>query len=184
MLPTLIIGAIALATRVVADGAAIVESLNTLSASSVELDQTVSEWSGELFDALPIVTQSLGLLKDTKDATAVANESEPLTMEEAVTLATAMQSLITDIEGVLTSIEEAKPKFDELKLGMIILLNLKMQKKETDNFSAALVEKIPESLQEVAQTMADQVAALFDKAIKAYNIEINLPFDLPFDLPF
>ena len=180
MLPTTILFSLAAAIApVAADGAAIIESLGTLSSSSAELNNTVADWSGELFDALPIVTQSIGLLTDTKEAAGVANESEPLTVEEAATLAGAMQGLITDIENTLTTLEEAKPKFDELMMGPVILLNLKMQKKETDTFSAAVLEKIPEGLRDVAQGMVDEVAGLFDKAIEAYGIEFELPFDLP-----
>lgn len=181
MLPNKILVSLALAVSpVVADGAAIIESLGTLSSSSADLNNTVAEWSGELFDALPIVTKSVGLLTDTKDAAGVAEESEELTTEEAATLASSMQGLITDIENTLTTLEEAKPKFDELMMGPVILLNLKMQKKETDNFSAAVVEKIPEALREVAQGMVDEVAGLFDKAIDAYGLDMELPFELPF----
>ena len=177
MLPTIALGVLALAaTPVFADGAAIVESLGTLSASSAELNNTVAGWSGGLFDALPIVTQSVGLLKDTKDAAGVAEESEPMTLEEAVALASAMQGLTTDIKNTLTTIEETKPKFDKLLMSPIILADLKLQKKETDKLSVAVVEKVPEELQEIAQGMVDQVAELFDKAIDAYGLDIELPF--------
>lgn len=160
--------------------AAIVEALGTLSTSSAELNNTVAGWSGELFDALPIVTQSVGLLTDTKDAAGVAEESEPLTLEEAVSLAVVMQSLTGDIGNTLTTIEDAKPKFDKLLFGPIILINLKLQKKETDKLSGAVVEKVPEGLREVAQGMVDEVSQLFEEAIDAYSLDIDLPFELPF----
>lgn len=177
MLSTAILGVFSLAIATAsADGVAIVKSLGTLSKSSAELNNTVAEWSGGLFDSLPIVTQSLGLLGDTKDAAAVAEESEPLTFEEATTLAVAMQSLTTDIKNTLTTLENAKPKFDKLLFSPIILIDLKLQKKETDNLSTAVVEKVPEALQEVAQGMVDEVSGLFDNAIDAYGLDIDLPF--------
>ena len=180
MLSTTILGGLALTIATAVDGAAIIDSLGTLSTSSAELNNTVAEWSGGLFEALPIVTQSIGLLTDTKEAAGVAEESEPLTFEEATTLAGAMQGLTTDIKNTLTTLKNTKPKFDKLSLGPVILINLELQKKETDNLSAAVVEKVPEELQEVAQGMVDQVGELFSKAIDAYSLGIDLPFELPF----
>lgn len=175
MLPSTLFGALALAiTPIIADGAAIVESLGTLSTSSSELNNTVAEWSGKLLDALPIVIKSAGLLKDTKDATEVAEESEVLTITEAAELAGAMQGLSGDIDDTLTTLVEAKPKFDKLLMGPVILINLKLQKKETDELSAAVIEKVPEALQEIAKGMVEEVSGLFEKAIDEY--EIKLPF--------
>lgn len=175
MLPSTLLGALALAiTPIAADGAAIVESLGTLSASSSDLNNTVAEWSGKLLHSFPIVTKSLGLLKDTKDATEVAEDSEVLTVSETAELAGAMQGLIKDIDDTLTTLGEAKPKFDKLLMGPVILIDLKLQKKETDKLSAAVIEKVPEALQDVAKGMVEEVSGLFDKAIEEFAIK--LPF--------
>lgn len=175
MLPSTLLGALALAiTPIAADGAAIVESLGTLSTSSSELNNTVAEWSGKLLHSFPIVTKSLGLLKDTKDATEVAEDSEVLTITEVTELAGAMQDLIGVIDDTLTTLGEAKPKFDKLLMGPVILIDLKLQKKETDKLSAAVIEKVPEELQDIAKGMVEEVSGLFDKAIEEFEIE--LPF--------
>ncbi|SPO05474.1 uncharacterized protein DNG_08161 [Cephalotrichum gorgonifer] len=171
MLPTRILGAVALAVApVLADGAAIADALGTLSTASAELNNTVAEWSGDLFGALPIVGNSVELLAKTKDATSVAEESADLTQEETLMLAGSLQGLITDIDNTLSTLTAAKPKFDKLLFSPAILIDLKIQKKETDNFSAAVVAKVPAALQGVAQGMVDQVDALFDAAIDAFKL--------------
>lgn len=170
MLPAKILSSLMLViTPVLADGAAIVDSLSTLGSSAADLNNTVTSWDGGLLGTFPIVVDSGKLLSNTKNAKSVAEQSANLTTLEALAVATSIQGLIGDIDITLTSIVDAKPKFDHLLLGSVILLNLVLQKHATDEFSDAVVAKVPPELADAATQIVAQVDALFDKAIDVYD---------------
>lgn len=171
MLATKVLSAIALiATPIVADGVdAIVDALATLSASTADLNNTVAAWNGNLLGTLPIVIKSGELLSNTNKATKAAENSANLTLIEAVTIATSIQDLIEATDTTLTTLVEAKPKFDHLLLSAAILLNLVLEKHATSNFGAAIVSKVPPEVADLAEQIAAQADELFDKAIDVYD---------------
>lgn len=170
MLPANILSVIVLViTPVLADGAAIVDSLGTLAASAADLNNTLTGWDGGLLGTLPIVVESGKLLANTNKATTVAKSSANLTALEALGVATSIQGLIKGMNVTLTSIVDAKPKFDHLLLSSVILLNLVLEKHATDDFAAAVIAKVPSELAGAATEIVGQADALFDIAIDAYD---------------
>lgn len=156
------------ATSVLADGAAIVAAMDEIAAQNKELGDTVAGWNGGLFGTLPIVIDSTKLLIKIKEATKVAEDSEPLNAIEAITVAQSTQQLAGGVNTTLTHVVDAKPKFDRFLLGPVILLTLKQEKSATDDFSAAVIEKVPEALRGVAQSLVGQIDSSFDNAIASY----------------
>ncbi|KAL0935809.1 antigenic cell wall [Colletotrichum truncatum] len=156
-------------TSVIADGAAIVAAMDEIAAQNTLLGDTVAAWDGGLFGTLPIIVDSTKLLIKINEATKVAEESEPLNLIEAITVAQSTQKLAGGVDTTLGNVVDAKPKFDKLLLSPIILLNLKLEKDATDKFSAAVIEKVPESLQAVAKNLVAQIDTAFDNAIDAYH---------------
>lgn len=64
----------------------------------------------------------------------------------------------------------AKGKFDGLLVvSPVVLLNLGLEKKATDRFGAAVVEKVPEALQGIAKGLLVPVDESFEEAIAAYK---------------
>ncbi|GJC80595.1 hypothetical protein ColLi_03433 [Colletotrichum liriopes] len=157
------------ATSVLADGAAIVAAMDKIAVQNTELGDTVASWDGGLFGTLPIIVDSTKLLVKIKEATGVAEDSAPLNAIEAITVAQSTQKLAGGVETTLSSVVDAKSKFDRLLLSPIILLNLKQEKSATDKFSAAVVEKVPEALKGAAETLIGRIEAAFNDAIATYS---------------
>jgi hypothetical protein len=85
-------------------------------------------------------------------------------------IAGTTQTLSTTVNKTLTDVIAAKPKFDGLLIvSPVVLLNLKLEKKGSDEFGSAVVEKIPEALQGIAQSLLAPIDDSFDEAIAVYE---------------
>lgn len=73
-----------LASTVLADGAAIIAAIYKISNDTVELQDTVGGWGGDLLGVLPIVAVSTKLLEDINSGTQVAESSANLTLAETI----------------------------------------------------------------------------------------------------
>ncbi|KAK1964451.1 hypothetical protein LZ32DRAFT_541286 [Colletotrichum eremochloae] len=143
--------------------------MDEIAAQNTELGDTVASWDGGLFGTLPIIVHSTKLLIKTNEAATIAQDSAPLNAIEAITVAQSTQKLAGGVETTLGNVVAAKPKFDKLLLSPIILLNLRQEKSATDKFSAAVVEKVPESLRGAAETLVGRIETAFHDAIATYS---------------
>ncbi|KAH8895837.1 hypothetical protein GQ53DRAFT_761588 [Thozetella sp. PMI_491] len=159
----------ALASTVLADGASIGAALGNINNITNTLQATVAAWDGNLFGTLPITIQSAELLAAINDGTKVAKASDVLDINGVLTVASATISLASSVNTTITTLIAAKPKFDKLLLSPVILINLELEKKATDDFSAAIIEKIPTDFQAIAQSLVDGIDASFDQGIDKFN---------------
>ncbi|KAH8811601.1 antigenic cell wall galactomannoprotein-like protein [Xylogone sp. PMI_703] len=158
-----------LATPIVADGAAVVEAIESITNKTIQLNSTVSSWRGDLLGALPITVQSTELLSAINSGTNTAQRSANFTTIEVITIAGVTQTLVTDVLSTLSTIQAAKTKFEKLLLGPAILLNLVLEKEATDKFQAAVIAKVPAELQSVAEQLVAPVDPAFSSAITDYE---------------
>lgn len=169
LLTTLFLGA---STIVLADGAAIVTAISAIQNATLDLGSTVSSWEGNILGAVPIVTDSTALLGTIRDGTQTARASANLTDLEALTVGLAVLQLVTDVNATLATLVDAKPKFDRALLTAVVLLNLELEKSASDEFSDALVPKLPASFVSTGETLAGEIEASFDEAIDVYSFGI------------
>jgi hypothetical protein len=128
-----------LATQVLADGAAIIAAISTVSNATLALNKTVTNFPSnpfdDLFDIPGLLVVSVTLLADINDGTKVADASTNLTLAETISLASATISLASVVESTLKTIVAAKPKFDALLIvSPVLLVNLLLEQKATDAF--------------------------------------------------
>ncbi|KAK3935575.1 hydrophobic surface binding protein A-domain-containing protein [Diplogelasinospora grovesii] len=167
ILPLLLATAV---TTVLADGASIFNALQTIQNATLKLQSSVGSWDGGLLGTLPIVAESAQLLADIKKGQKVAEQSAPLSVLEAITVAQETMALATGVNQTLTTIISAKPKFDRLLLvSPVILLNLEMEKSATDDMSAAIIDKVPADLQVTAKQLVAPIDDSFNEAIAVYQ---------------
>jgi hypothetical protein len=159
-----------LASTALASGASIIAAMDSISNSTKALNKTIASWDGRVLGVCPIVVKSTQLLLDIKNGTEVAHASANLTFSEAVQVASATTSLATVVNSTLTTIIKAKSKFDKLLLSPVILVTLELQKGATDDFSAAVIEKVPASLQATAKGLVKPISDAFSKAIDKYSL--------------
>lgn len=157
------------ASSVLADGAAIADAISAIQNATQELNATVATWNGGILGAIPIVSESTSLLTAINDATATAKQSANLSAIEAITVGLDIITLVTDVNSTLTTIIDAKLKFDKTLLTGVVLLNLGLEKSASAEFSDAVIEKLPETFVSTGQTLSDEITASFDQAIDVYN---------------
>ncbi|PHH81839.1 hypothetical protein CDD82_7716 [Ophiocordyceps australis] len=159
----------AIVSPVLADGAAINASISAIRADVVQLGTVTADWNGKLLGALPIVAEAGRLYKDLKKGTRTADASAPLTTDEALGIATSTGQLAGEVNKTLDIIIAAKPKFDHLLLGPIILVTLETEQDATEEFADAVVAKVPKDLAPVAVNIIQGIKDSFAKAISAYS---------------
>lgn len=152
-----------------ADGAAIQAAMQAIVADTISLNTTVASYNGEILKLLKILGASTHLLKAIKEGTDVAEDSEPLNALEAITIAGETQSLAGAVQSSLETIVAKKPIFKKKLLQPAILLTLKTQSKASDEFSAAVLEKVPEELRGLAETLVQPIKDAFAAAIAEYK---------------
>jgi hypothetical protein len=162
---------VAMATSVLADGAAIASSLATISNATIALNSSVNSFraDGDPLKLLPIIVQATTLLNDIKSGTKTASASANLTLDETLTVASSTLALVSNVESTLDNIVAAKALFALELVGPVILLNLNQEKTATDQFSAAVVSKVPAALQATALSIIAPIDTAFTAAIAAYK---------------
>ena len=70
----------------------------------------------------------------------------------------------------LANVIRTKPKYDTLLIvSPVVLLNLKLEKEATDRFGDAVVGKVPEALQGIAEGLLAPIDDSFEEAIAVYE---------------
>ncbi|OBT42486.1 hypothetical protein VE00_07923 [Pseudogymnoascus sp. WSF 3629] len=162
-----------LATTVLADGASIIAAMTKISDATAKLNSTVANFADGLIglaETVPLLIESTTLLTDINDGTKVASSSANLTLVETIAVAGATSNLVRGVQSSLQTIVDTKSKFDRLVvISPVILINLEKQKAATNKFSAAVISKVPEPFQGVAQGLVAPVDVAFDSAIAKYK---------------
>lgn len=160
---------VGLTSIVAADGAAIISAMTKVADDSVALNDTLAPWDGNIFDILNIFVESTKLLKDIDSATSTAKASANLTAAEGLAVAKETISLSSIVQSTLETVVAKKDEFADLLLQVAILLELKAEKSATDDFSTAVMAKLPQALQSAAPSLIKPIDDAFDKAIAAYE---------------
>lgn len=160
---------LALSTRAVI-GATILDALQTVDQSTNSLDEAATNWNGGLLGTLPIIKASTVLLTDIKEGERTAEASPELTFDEALALAGATISLSESVNSTLQTFVDRKKNFDKLLLSPVILGTLKVQQSATEDFSNAILEKVPEEASAIADELIAEILKSFDVAVDAYSL--------------
>ncbi|KAJ6784713.1 hypothetical protein PWT90_00456 [Aphanocladium album] len=170
MLVSTILAPIALAATVLADGAAINSELKQVDQDIKALTSSLNGFAGNIFATLPILSATLTLDKQIKKATKVANDSQPLTSDDTISLADTVGTIITDATASIDAFIAVKPKFDKLTVVTPIAAGLvNGLKTDTGALGEAIIAKVPADFKEVAKQLVDQINAQFDRGIAAYG---------------
>lgn len=76
------------------------------------------------------------------------------------------------MQSTLSNIIAAKPLFNRELVSPVIYLDLELDKQATDQFSEAVISKVPSALQGLAQQIVAPVDTAFDAALAAYKGQI------------
>lgn len=171
MLVTKVFSVAALAATAMADATALTAAMNKIATQTTDLGNTVKNWKGDILGALPITAKSVELLSTINKSIKVAKDTQPLTFDEALAIATVTVDLANNVNSTLQTIIDTKPKFDKLiVLSPVVLLNLELEQDATDKFSAVVVSKVPDELKAIAQALIEPIDQSFALAIDKYRL--------------
>jgi hypothetical protein len=148
---------------------AIVSALATVNNSTVNLGDAVTKWDGELLGTLPILAASTALLIDVRKGTMMAEGCDDLDTAAALDVAGQTNTLVASVNTTMTALVDSKPKFDRLLLTPLIYGNLQLQQKATSKMSDAIIDKVPDELQDLAKNLVAPIDASFEMAIDVYS---------------
>ncbi|KAJ3523013.1 hypothetical protein NM208_g12616 [Fusarium decemcellulare] len=140
---------VALAGSVLASGDTITAAIDDIANATLALNKTIATW--------PPYPHWLPAPRSL------------WSFDETLQVAQATINLAADVNTTLETVIRAKPDFDRLLLSPVILLNLKLQQDASEDFSSAVIEKVPEELQGNAETLTKGIDDSFVKAIKKYS---------------
>ncbi|KAK2882584.1 hypothetical protein FQN49_000196 [Arthroderma sp. PD_2] len=170
----------ALATTVIAspiskrDGAAVVDTVNTISQQITDLDTVVKAYDGGIITPIKIQVKTSKLTSGLKDAIKTVQESEKFDDKESQAVATAFVQLKPKIDTVLASITSKQPVFKKGVLGFfpldwLVKYNLKQQKDLSAKLGDETVLKLNEKFAKLAPLINAAIADAFAKAIAAFS---------------
>jgi hypothetical protein len=153
------------------DGASILTAMGIIANATIALNSSVTSFreDGDPLKLLPIIVDSSTLLSDIKSGTKSAQASANLTVDEAFSVAGATISLVSGVQTTLANIIAGKDLFSLELVSPIIYLNLEEEKAATDQFSAAVLAKVPASLLSIAEGLVAPIDPAFEAAIAAYK---------------
>lgn len=159
------------------DGPAVVDAVQTISSSMVELNTTVSSYNGGVLGtatALKIEFQSLALANDLRDAISTTENSANFTEAESMDVSGAFLDLQPDIFSTLENIVGKKEEFENgllgvASLGFLVKSNLEKQMRLAGELGDAVVVKLTETYAGIAPVVNQQIADKFEKAIAAFE---------------
>lgn len=158
-----------LAATVAADGAAIAASLNACDKQAVKLGSSTQAFDGNIFLGIPVLSDTIDLQNLIKSGTTTAQNSSALSDSEAINLVAPVQQLAADTNKTVTILINKYPDFKKSSLDGIVKSNLQDTKKYSDAYSAAIIAKVPASLQDTARSIAAPIDASFAQAIQVYS---------------
>lgn len=113
---------------VLADGAALLNSLSCVRDATTQLNSTIGPWDGSANTLIPIVNDSADLLTAIFNATKLAVFSPALSESETNDFAHATDGFADDINSTLTTIISKKKMFQQAFLQPVMLLILVAEK--------------------------------------------------------
>ncbi|TFB00336.1 hypothetical protein CCMA1212_007825 [Trichoderma ghanense] len=166
LLPTLL-----LTTAQSTDPNPILSAITSISSHTTTLNATISSWTGSPLTLLAITAQSGTLLESIYAGTHTASRAANLTLDQTLAVASATITLATDVNQTITTIIEAKKKFDGLIVAdPVVLLNLGLERDAAREFGEKVVEKVPVDLQGVARGLVQGIDDSFAEGLAAYEV--------------
>lgn len=144
--------------------------LEVITNGTIALNTSITEWDGSLFGAPYIMDISGDVIDMILNGTTWANRAADMNATQATVVYETVLSLTTVINSTLANLDSRRPQFQHWSLDGVIQWTVELTKKRTDILSAAILEKVPDSLQSIAQAAVANIDKLFVDCIAYYNV--------------
>lgn len=133
---------------------------------TVEMASVVENWNGDVLDAVAIQSAADSIISAIQDGIKTAtNLPERMRNSEAIKVKRATKELLGHIETSLGTITGRKLEFEEAGLTSAMIDNIEDTKKETQDFIAAIIEKLSKAGKPIARRLGNKISAAFDAAL-------------------
>jgi len=156
---------------------AVVAALTTISNQLTTLNNTLNDFNGGLIDtltALEIQGESSSLVDDINKATSVIKSTPALNDTDSLAVASAVLTLQPNIYSVLDNLVARHDIFegailDFVSVTWLVEIDLKTQKKSTDQLGAAITNILSSAFQSIAPAIIADIDTHFTTAINAFD---------------
>ncbi|WYZ36317.1 hypothetical protein EsH8_XII_000067 [Colletotrichum jinshuiense] len=134
-----------------------------------KLSTSVTNVGTDANSAAPVISASTDVQNAITKAKTDISGAQVLQLQEAISLQDIAGGLTTTATGVIDNIISKKADFDKIGNSKTVLKSLQDEKTATGELGKAIVSKVPQIGQSIAQQAIDQVTAAIDKGITAYS---------------
>ncbi|KAF1809342.1 hypothetical protein P152DRAFT_484664 [Eremomyces bilateralis CBS 781.70] len=153
-------------TLVDRDVATISSIISTIDGLAADLGSTVEAFSGDIG---PVGAAASALLSGIADGVSTIKESDELVLTDALQLQPPVQKLTATANDVVDAVIAKKPDFVAADAGGIVYQQLKDQQTGAQQLTEAITSKVPESVRDIAATLAAGINEAFQRGVDAYS---------------
>lgn len=144
---------------------ALVEHIKQIQDQTVEMASIVGDWNGDVLEAIKIQGAADSIVTAIQDGTKTAtNLPKKMRNSEAMKVKRATKELLKHIKSSLGTITGRKLEFEEAGLTSAMIDNIEDTKKATEDFIAAIVDKLKTG-KGIARRLGKKINAAFDAAL-------------------
>jgi hypothetical protein len=155
------LAASATATPIFMDLPTILSSVGTISTALTTFDNAIKALTPETNVATAtaeLTSKSNAILAALKDGATKISATTPVTLTEAIQLASKSAELAKNANALVDALIAKKPIFDKAGQTGTVLSQLKEQLTATNSFATALVSKLPSAVSSVGNAQAKQAS--------------------------
>ncbi|KDQ07739.1 hypothetical protein BOTBODRAFT_38535 [Botryobasidium botryosum FD-172 SS1] len=141
--------------------------ITKVSQQTVDLDNAITAFTGNLNDALAINTKSQTLTSTVKAATSDVQNADDFSEDDGKAIGTAIDALVPQIESSLTHLVQKKSTFPSFAISTV-QSDLQALSDSNTDFSNALASKVPDDEKDAATAFQSQIEDAFKNAIAQY----------------
>lgn len=148
-----------------------IEAINAVESKTRELHTVLTEWNGELVDALPISTVSKELADVVQESVDKIDKAKKLRLAGAIRLRRPTRKMMATLQEALTLISDLHVRFGDVLLTGTVRGMLKDQKEASKGFNEAIVKKVPGLARPIVRRIGRRAAKWFDNALEVYGVK-------------
>jgi hypothetical protein len=150
--------------------------INGVVDSTKSLTAAVQNFSGNINDVAPVVTQSTALLDTITKGTTTVKDADSLSLIGLLGILPSVLSLNSAVEGVSSALVDKKRQFDPLGLSTVVLSQLQDQQKGAQGLVDTLLTKLPSYIpSSLGQILSAPSLEALANAISVYSAPASAP---------
>lgn len=142
--------------------------LATLTKDVGQFNQTIAAYNGGINGLLPLGESATVLLNDIKNSAAGIVVSPPIEFEEALALASTVDTLVKNSESIVDTFIADKPKFSNIAAATFVRSTFASIRAGVATFGEAIKAKLPPEMIPVANKLLQMLDQAYERGQEAF----------------